>query len=75
MTRQWTTTKWRQLSDGTVVNMPAPDEPHQCTVRLSDGTSRTFCFATRRGIMATAVDVDGRRYARLPERSWDDLED
>ena len=68
---RWKGATWKRLGDGTVVNMPTPDEPHQCELALSDGTSRSFCFATREHVRVTAAKVDGRRFVPAPERDWD----
>lgn len=68
---RWQGTTWKKLGDGTVINVPAPDEPHQCELTLSDGTGRAFCFATREHVRVLGVKVDGMRYVSTPDRDWD----
>ena len=65
--RVWNDTVWHSPS-GRDIRMSQPEEPHEATFELADGTRRHTHWA---GPRALAVDVDGERWVPAPRRDWD----
>lgn len=72
MVRRWDDTKWKQLSDGRLVNMPKDDEPCVLTVYFRDSREleRDFVFCLG-GREISHIEVNGVRYVPAPERKED----